>query len=70
MGQSRRVKRGGHRKAQFVDCYKGHEANDDLNLVICSGRVYFDSQEAYCLRTHKTHLVLGPEVNSETCDFD
>ena len=66
MGLSSRIKRCGYWKTQSTNCYKDHEANDDLNLVICRGRVYFDSQFAYCLHTHQTHLVRGPEVTEDT----
>ena len=67
MGRSKRVKSSGHWKPQSTNCYKGHEPNEDDSIfVIHNRRVYFDSQFAYCLRTHEICLVLGPEVTSDT----
>ena len=41
MGRTNRERRGGHRKTQFPNCYKGHEPNDDVDVVISKGKLYF-----------------------------
>jgi hypothetical protein len=54
----------------YKNCYKGNEGNEvDSVFVIHKGRIYFESQFAYCLRTHQTYLVLGPEVSEDTLDL-
>ena len=45
----------------------GNDENEaDLVFVICRRRVYFHSQFAYCLHTHQTYLILGPEISEDT----
>lgn len=70
MGQSNRSKRGGHWRgrssSRYKNCYKGNDDNEaDSVFVIVKGRIYFESQFAYSL-SHKTYLVLGPEVSEDT----
>ncbi len=67
---SKRAKSKGHWRGQssrdYKNCYKGNDENEaDSVFVIHKGRVYFESQLAYCLSTHKTYLVLGPEVTED-----
>ena len=68
---SRRIKKKGHWRGRpsrdYESCYKGNDDNEaDSVFVIVRGRIYFESQLAYCLCSHKTYLVLGPEVTEDT----
>jgi hypothetical protein len=74
IGRTNLCKKNGYWRGQsykdYKNCYKGNEGNEgnevDSVFVIHKGRIYFDSQFAYCLRTHQTYLVLGPEATEDT----
>jgi hypothetical protein len=71
MGRSNYCKKKGNWRGQsyrfYKNCYKGNDGNEaDSVFVIHKGRVYFESQFAFCPYATHTYLVLGPEVSEET----